>query len=197
MFAISESADGAAVDADVVFGVIIGTGCGAGIVVGGEIVVGRNAIAGEWGHNPLPWPRPDEQPGRPCYCGRQGCIETWISGPGLAADFAETAGSKRSTEEIVALYRQRDAAAHAAFDRYLDRLARSLSSVINVLDPDVIVLGGGMSNITEIYAELPKRLGPYTFSDEVRTPIRQNKHGDSSGVRGAAWLWPERVITEA
>ena len=190
-FAISEAIDGAAADAHVVFGLIIGTGCGAGLVVGGKILTGRNAIAGEWGHNPLPWPEQEERPGPTCYCGKQGCIETWLSGPGFSAAYARADGSNLSAEEIVSLYRQGDAAAGQAIDRYLDRMARSLSSVINIIDPDVIVLGGGMSNMTEIYDEIPQRLGAYTFSDVIDTPIRQNNHGDSGGVRGAAWLWPE------
>lgn len=193
-FAISEAIDGAAADAHVVFGLIIGTGCGAGLVVGGKILTGRNAIAGEWGHNPLPWPEQEERPGPACYCGKHGCIETWLSGPGFAADYARAGGSNLSAEEIVSRYRQGDAAAGQAVDRYLNRMARSLSSVINIIDPHVIVLGGGMSNMTEIYDELPQRLGAYTFSDVVDTPIRQNKHGDSGGVRGAAWLWPEKGI---
>ena len=193
-FAISEAIDGAAADAHVVFGLIIGTGCGAGLVVGGKILTGRNAIAGEWGHNPLPWPEQEERPGPACYCGKHGCIETWLSGPGFAADYARASGSNLSAEEIVSRYRQGDAAAGQAVDRYLDRMARSLSSVINIIDPHVIVLGGGMSNMTEIYDEIPQRLGAYAFSDVVDTPIRQNKHGDSSGVRGAAWLWPEKGI---
>ncbi len=193
-FAISEAIDGAAADANVVFGCIIGTGCGAGLVVNGKILTGRHAITGEWGHNPLPWPEQGELPGPACYCGKQGCIETWLSGPGFAADYARAGGANLTAQEIVSRYRQGDPTAGQAVDRYLDRMARSLSSIINIIDPDVIVMGGGMSNIAEIYDQLPQRLGAYTFSDVVDTPIRQNKHGDSGGVRGAAWLWPEESV---
>ena len=182
-FAISEARDGAAAGADVVFGVIIGTGTGAGIVVNGKCLKGANGIGGEWGHNPLPWCREDELPGRACYCGKNGCIETWLSGPGFEAEYFESAGERRSADEIVAL-------APAALSRYVDRLARSLAHVINVVDPDVIVLGGGMGKISSLYDAVPAIWGRYVFSDSVQTQLKPPVHGDSSGVRGAAWLWP-------
>jgi fructokinase len=185
-FALSEATDGAAAGARVVFGVIVGTGTGAGVVVDGRVLTGPNAIAGEWGHNPLPEPRDDERPGPACYCGKRGCVETWLSGPGFERDFG---GGIRSPE-IVALVADGDAAATAALDRYLDRMARSLAVVINILDPDVIVLGGGMSNLDVLYEQVPARWGAYVFSDRVDTKLVRNVHGDSSGVRGAAWLWP-------
>jgi len=177
--------------AAVVFGVILGTGVGGGIVIDGRALRGANAIAGEWGHNPLPWGRTDEMPGRPCYCGRTGCIETWLSGPGLAADYAAAAesGVPLKGEEIVARAAAGDRACNAALERYEDRLARALASVINILDPDVIVLGGGISNADRWYRSVPKLWGGYVFSDSVRTRLLRNMHGDSSGVRGAAWLW--------
>lgn len=187
-FALSEATDGAGADASVVFGVIIGTGTGGGIVVNGSLLRGPNAIAGEWGHNPLPWPGTDELPGAPCYCGRRGCIETWLSGPGLARDF--DSGGATSPAEIVAYAAQGEAAADACLARYADRLARALASVINVLDPEVIVLGGGLSRIDRLYVDVPERLPRYVFSDIVRTRLVPPTHGDSSGVRGAAWLWP-------
>ncbi len=190
-FAISEASDGAARDAEVVFGVILGTGCGGGLVVRGNILTGPNAISGEWGHNPLPWPRDDERPGRTCYCGKSGCLETWISGPGFAADYACHENEMRDPETILALARSGDAGARSALKRYTDRLARGLAVVINIIDPDMIVVGGGMSAINELYEELPPLLDEYVFSDTVRTPIVRNVHGASSGVRGAAWLWPE------
>jgi fructokinase len=188
-FAVSEAADGAAAGAEVVFGVILGTGTGGGIVVRGRVVVGPNAVAGEWGHNPLPWPRDDERPGRACYCGRSGCIETFLSGPGLQADYTHQAGRPRTPSDIAtrAAAGERDAA--AALERYEDRLARGLASIINVLDPDVIVLGGGLSNIDRLYANVPRLWAPYVFSDTVTTHLVKARHGDSSGVRGAAWLW--------
>ena len=189
-FAVSEAADGAAADAEVVFAAIVGTGTGAGIVVRGELLVGPNAIAGEWGHNPLPWPGGDERPGPECYCGRRGCLETFLSGPGLQADYARDAGARRTPAEIVALASAGDPRAAAALDRYEDRLARGLASVINVLDPDVIVLGGGMSNIDRLYARVPRLWGRFVFSDTVATRLVKARHGDASGVRGAAWLWP-------
>jgi len=190
-FAVSEAADGAAAGAEVVFGVIVGTGTGAGIVVRGEVVTGPNGIAGEWGHNPLPWPTDAERPGPPCYCGRRGCIETFLSGPGLQADYERQTGRSRPPVEIVEAVRGDRAAGHAVA-RYAERMARALASVINVLDPDVIVLGGGMSNIAPLYDEVPRLWAPFVFSDTVVTRLVRAKHGDASGVRGAAWLWPAR-----
>jgi fructokinase len=182
-FALSEAVDGAGKGAAVVFGVILGTGVGGGIVVHGKVLTGANAIAGEWGHNPLPAPTPEDLPLRPCYCGRFGCIETYLSGPGLARDHLQLTGTSLEPEEIVS-------AGDQAMARYVERLARGLASVINVLDPDVIVLGGGMSNIACLYTEVPRLWGRYVFSDHVATRFARNAHGDSSGVRGAAWLWP-------
>ncbi len=202
--AISEAVDGAGQGARVVFAVILGTGVGAGIALDGADWLGRNAVAGEWGHNPLPWPRlPSawrELPGPRCWCGLQGCIETWLSGPGFAADhFArigqlreQRQGQQRSAKELIAAMRAGDSAARASFIRYADRLARALAQVINLLDPDVIVLGGGMSNVTELYDEVPRRWGAWVFSDTVRTRLLSAQHGDSSGVRGAAWLWRDQ-----
>jgi fructokinase len=187
-FALSEAADGAGSQAKVVFGVILGTGVGGGLIVDRHILHGRNRIAGEWGHNPLPWPRAEELPGPPCYCGRRGCIETFLSGPGLARDFEARTGTRSSAGQIVGAARDGSAPAQASVAAYLDRLARGLATVVNVLDPDVIVLGGGLSNIDELYRELPNRLSRYTFSDTLDTPIVPAVHGDSSGVRGAAWL---------
>jgi fructokinase len=186
-FAMSEAVDGAGEGTYVVFGAIAGTGVGGGLVIGGQVLTGPNGIAGEWGHNPLPWPLDKELPGRLCYCGKAGCIETWLSGPGLTADYEP---SDQKPEEIVQRARDGQEDALSALDRYMDRMARSLATIINAVDPDVIVLGGGMSNISEIYAEVPKRLGAYVFSDRVNTLLHKNHHGDSSGVRGAAWLWP-------
>jgi len=189
-FALSEALDGAAVGAEVVFGVIIGTGTGAGIVVRGEILTGPNAIGGEWGHNPLPWPRPEELPGSNCYCGKTGCIETFLSGPGLTRDFLETTGKTLEPKEIVELANGGDCSAEACLKRYEDRIARGLAHVINILDPNVIVLGGGMSNVKRLYTSVPKLWGRYVFSDRVDTKLLPPMHGDSSGVRGAAWLCP-------
>jgi fructokinase len=188
-FALSEATDGAAANQPVVFGVIIGTGTGGGVVVDGRVISGVNGVAGEWGHNPLPWPRESEWPGPPCYCGRTGCIETFLSGPGLARDFVRVAGRALDAESLVAAAVRGDDAAITSLERYEDRLARALASVINVLDPDVIVLGGGLSNIDRLYSSIPARWGPYVFSDLVATRLIKAKHGDSSGVRGAAWLW--------
>ena len=190
-FAVSEAADGAAAGAEVVFGVIVGTGTGAGIVVRGDVVTGPNGIAGEWGHNPLPWPADAERPGPPCYCGRHGCIETFLSGPGLQADYQRHTGRLRLPAAIVEAARGEQAAG-SALARYAERMARALASVINLLDPDVIVLGGGMSNIASLYEEVPRLWAPFVFSDSVRTRLVPAKHGDASGVRGAAWLWPAR-----
>jgi fructokinase len=192
-FAISEAADGAGAGADVVFGVILGTGVGGGLVVHGRCLVGPNLIAGEWGHNPLPWPVGDETPGPPCYCGRRGCVETFLSGPGLARDHARVTGETRATHEIVRAADAGDPAARATMARYHDRLARALAVVINVVDPDVVVLGGGMSNVAGLADAASALLPRYVFSDTVVTRVVRNVHGDSSGVRGAAWLWPART----
>jgi len=189
-FALSEAVDGAAAGAEVVFGVIVGTGCGAGVVVRGHALNGPNAIAGEWGHNPLPWPNDDERPGPACYCGKHGCIETWLSGTGLASTFERETGQSLKAPEIVARAEAGDATCEAALRRYEDRMARGLAHVINILDPDVIVLGGGMSKVRRLYANVPKLWGRYVFSDRVDTRLVAPMFGDSSGVRGAAWLWP-------
>jgi fructokinase len=189
-FTLSEAIDGAGRAGRVVFGVILGTGTGGGIVVDRRLLTGRNAITGEWGHNPLPWPKPEELPGPPCFCGKRGCIETFVSGPGLARDFEGHGGPALPAAEIAARAARGEPVARAALDRHLDRLARALASILNVLDPDVVVLGGGVSQIDALYAELPTRLGAYVFSDAVTTPIVRALHGDASGVRGAAWLWP-------
>lgn len=189
-FVVSEATDGAARGAEVVFGVIIGTGTGGGVYVRGNSIIGINAIAGEWGHNPLPWPTPDEYPGRDCYCGKKGCIETWLCGPGFSRDHQLSGGGHLPAREIVTLAEQQgDALARASLERYEQRLAKSLASVINILDPEVIVLGGGMSNIQRLYDNVPKLWTSYVFSDRVDTKLVPPKHGDSSGVRGAAWLW--------
>jgi fructokinase len=188
-FALSEAIDGAGAGARVVFGVILGTGTGGGVVVNGEVVVGVNGIAGEWGHNPLPWPGADELPGPACYCGRAGCVETFLSGPGLAADFERATRRVLSPEQIVAHADAGEASAASCLDRYEHRCARALAAVINVLDPDVIVLGGGLSNVDRLYQNVPARWAPYVFSDVVLTKLIKAKHGDSSGVRGAARLW--------
>ncbi|HET20214.1 MAG TPA: ROK family protein [Chromatiales bacterium] len=188
-FALSEAVDGAAAGAEVVFGVIVGTGCGAGVVVRGHVLTGPNAIAGEWGHNPLPWPGDDERPGPACYCGKHGCIETWLSGTGFARTFEQETGLPLAAPEIVARAEAGDAVCDAALQRYEDRMARSLAHVINILDPDVIVLGGGMSNVRRLYDNVPKLWGRYVFSDRVDTRLVAPVYGDSSGVRGAAWLW--------
>jgi fructokinase len=188
-FALSEAVDGAGRGASVVFGVIIGTGTGAGIVVNGRALTGPNAIAGEWGHNPLPWPQADELPGAACYCGKSGCIETWLSGPGMARQHEARTGETLDAPEIVVRAAGGNAQCERTMNEYEDRLARSLAHVINILDPEVIVLGGGMSNITRLYQNVPKLWGRYVFSDRVDTRLVKNAHGDSSGVRGAAWLW--------
>lgn len=189
-FALSEAVDGAAEGAAVVFGVIVGTGTGAGVVVDGRVLRGRQGIAGEWGHNPLPWPEPDESPGPQCYCGKRGCIETWLSGPGFARDHARRTGEQRRAEEIVAAGAAGEPEAARSVARYADRMARALATVIDVLDPDVIVLGGGMSNVEAVYPQVAARLSAWVFSDYVDVPVVRAKHGDASGVRGAAWLWP-------
>lgn len=213
-FALSEATDGAAAGASVVFGVILGTGVGAGIVVNGHVLTGPNGIAGEWGHNPLPWPQPQELPGPQCYCGKQGCIETFLSGPGMAKlheiesnksvrpELVEGSGSASvstsstrtdsglalSAEQIVQRAEQGDIACERSLQTWENRLARSLAHVINILDPDVIVLGGGMSNIARLYTNVPRLWGEWVFSDRVDTRLVQHRYGDSSGVRGAAWL---------
>lgn len=186
-FALSEATDGAAAGAEVVFGVIVGTGTGGGVVVRGHVLTGSNSIAGEWGHNPLPWPQPDELPGPACYCGKSGCIESYLSGPGFARDYAQRYGETLTAQELA---ERDDPRALQAWERYEDRMARALATVINILDPDIIVLGGGMSNVTRLYENVPRRWTRYVFSDAVRTKLVRAKFGDASGVRGAAWLWP-------
>jgi len=191
-FVVSEAIDGAGAGAAVVFGVILGTGVGGGIAIGGRILTGRNAIAGEWGHNPLPAPGEAEQPGPACYCGRHGCIETYLSGPGLAADHARHGGTAGTAEAVAAAAAAGDARAEAALARYEDRLARALAGVINILDPDVVVLGGGLSHLARLYDSVPRLWRHHVFSDRVDTRLVPPVHGDSSGVRGAAWLWADR-----
>jgi fructokinase len=191
-FALSEATDGAAAGAAIVFGVIIGTGCGGGVVVNGHVLSGANAIAGEWGHNPLPAPREDEWPGPPCYCGRCGCIEQFLSGPALARDYQAHGGCESTALEVATRAANGEPGARAALTRYEERMARALGSIINVLDPDVIVLGGGLSNIERLYDCVPTAWAAYVFSDRVDTRLVRAKHGDSSGVRGAAWLWHAR-----
>ncbi len=188
-FALSEATDGSASNASVVFGVIIGTGTGAGIVVDNKILVGPNAIAGEWGHNPLPWPQDSELPGPECYCGKNGCIETWLSGPAIKRDHEIYNNEYIDAQTLDNKARFGDFDAIETFQRYEDRMARSLAHVINILDPDVIVLGGGMGNVKRLYENVPKIWGRYIFSDVLNTRLVAPKHGDSSGVRGAAWLW--------
>lgn len=189
-FALSEARDGAGAGARVVFGVILGTGTGGGIVVDGRILTGPNAIAGEWGHNPMPWPTPEEWPGSSCYCGRSGCIETFLSGPGLSGDHEKRTGERLSPEEIARRAETGDRAAVESLSRYEERLARALASVLNVLDPDVVVLGGGLSNLVQLYEAVPARWGRWVFSDRVDTRIFPPRHGAASGARGAAWLVP-------
>jgi fructokinase len=186
-FALSEATDGAGAGAQSVFGVIIGTGCGGGLVFNGELQNGANSIGGEWGHNPLAAPRAEELPGPPCYCGRHGCNEVWISGSGFARDHEAIAGEKLTAEQIIA---SDSDTAKASFERLCDRIARALGAVINVVDPDVIVLGGGLSNVDALYTHIPEIWDAYIFSDVIETRLVKNKHGDASGVRGAAWLWP-------
>ncbi|HEY8432330.1 MAG TPA: ROK family protein [Sandaracinaceae bacterium] len=192
-FALSEATDGAAAGAPIVFGVIAGTGVGGGIVVEGRLLSGPNAIAGEWGHDPLPWPSADELPGPPCYCGKRGCIETWLSGPGLSADHERASGERLDAKAIAARAAAGDAAAQATLDRHADRFARALAMVINVLDPHVVVLGGGVSNLAHLCEAILARWERYVFGDGVRTRLVRARHGDSSGVRGAAWLWPPAI----
>jgi fructokinase len=187
-FALSEAVDGAAAGQPIVFGVIVGTGTGGAIVADGRVIVGANAIGGEWGHNPMPWPEPDEWPGPPCYCGRTGCIETFLSGPGMSRDHASRTGEHLDAMAIAARAQAGDAAAEVTLQRYEQRMGRALASIINVVDPHVIVLGGGLSNIPRLYERVPRLWGPYVFSDRVVTTLLRARFGDSSGVRGAAWL---------
>jgi len=189
-FALSEAADGAAAGAAVVFGIIVGTGCGGGLVIDGRILSGAHAIAGEWGHNPLPWPTDDERPGPACWCGKHGCIETWISGPALLADHRRHGGDAPDVPAIAALAEAGDPRARATLERHADRFARALATVIDLVDPDVVVLGGGLSNLAGLYRELTARLPAWVFADAIGTRIVPPMHGDSSGVRGAARLWP-------
>jgi len=189
-FSLSEASDGAAAGCPCVFGVIVGTGAGGGVVVNGCVLTGPNAISGEWGHNALPWPEDDERPGPACYCGRHGCIETFLSGPGMAADHLRVTGEALASTAIAARAAAGDQRAEATLLRYERRMARALASVINVLDPDAIVLGGGMSNIARLYTNVPRLWARHVFSDRVDTRLLPPLHGDSSGVRGAAWLWP-------
>lgn len=190
-FALSEATDGAAAGREIVFGIIAGTGVGGGICVRGRVLTGAHAISGEWGHNPLPSPVPDELPGPGCYCGKRGCIESWCSGPALSAQFEAMTGRRLRPTEIAAQALAGDRHAAATMDRYLDRLARAIATLVNILDPHAIVMGGGLSNIEAFYTDLPKRVERYGFNPEGETVIVRNRHGDSSGVRGAAWLWRE------
>ena len=190
-FVLSEATDGAGAGGQVVFGVILGTGVGGGIVVDGRLLAGAHAIAGEWGHNPLAWPRDEERPGHPCFCGRPGCNETFLAGPSLSRDHRLATGQDLNAAEIATRAEGGDVPSLATMARYEDRMARALAVIINVLDPDFVVLGGGVSNITRLYREVPLLLPKYVFSDKVTTPIVKAKFGDSSGVRGAAWLWPK------
>ncbi len=191
-FAVSEASDGAGAGAQIVFGVILGTGVGGGVVIDGRPLVGAQAIGGEWGHNALPLPRDDERPGPQCYCGRRGCVESWLSGPAFQAQYANASGSELRATDIAEAAAQGDAIAADCFARYCDRLARSLANVVNLLDPHVIVLGGGLSKIPQLYERVPELWKEYIFSerDTIATNLRPPVHGDSSGVRGAAWLWP-------
>ncbi len=193
-FALSEAVDGAAAGAESLFGVILGTGVGGGIVINGRVVTGVNAIGGEWGHNSLPWMEPSELPGPECYCGKMGCIETYLSGPGLQMSYYRRTGVRISAHEIADRAEQGESDANRTMERYENRLARGLASVINLLDPEIIVLGGGVSNIDRLYPHVKDLWGEYVFSDEVRTELVKAQYGDSSGVRGAAWLWSDREI---
>lgn len=190
-FALSEASDGAAQGAEIVFGIIAGTGVGSGICVHGRVLVGAHAIAGEWGHNPLPRPNLDEVPGPRCYCGRHGCIESWCSGPGLSAQFEALTGCAIPAHEIAKLAEHGDGPACEVMNAFVDRFARAIAHIVNILDPDVIVLGGGLSNIDALYRELPRKVETHVFTPEGTIRIVRNRHGDSSGVRGAAWLWRE------
>lgn len=189
-FALSEAVDGAAASDARVLGVILGTGCGSGFVVDRRIMDGPRGIGGEWGHNPLPWPTAEEWPGPRCWCGRQGCMEVWVSGPALAADHARVTGEAIDAAQIAHHASEVDAAARATLDRHADRLARGLAVVVNVLDPDVIVIGGGLSKLTHLFEELPQRIAPHIFGEDNRVRLVEPRWGDASGVRGAAWLWP-------
>jgi fructokinase len=196
--AVSEATDGAAAGKAVVFGVILGTGCGGGLAFNGHVHDGRNGVGGEWGHNPLPWATPAELPGPLCYCGQHGCLEMWVSGTGVARDFAEATGRTLSTQQILAASETGDPDAIACVERLEDRLARGLAQVVNIVDPDVFVFGGGLSKAARIYPNIARRLQDFVFGREVNTPLLQAKYGDSSGVRGAAWLWaaqPGRLST--
>jgi fructokinase len=189
--AVSEATDGAAAGAEFVFAVILGTGCGGGIAVKGQVHIGPNGVAGEWGHNPLPWDTNDELPGPLCFCGQRGCLETWISGTGLAHDHQRVTGIQLSGPQIVATAESGDPAAEASIARLEDRIGRALASVVNLLDPDVIVIGGGLSKLDRLYAHLPPLIARHLFGGgALATPVLKAKHGDASGVRGAAWLWP-------
>lgn len=190
--AVSEATDGAAAGKRVVFGVILGTGCGGGVAIDGHVHAGPNGVGGEWGHNPLPWAQPGELPGPECYCGKRGCLEMWISGTGVARDYKEMTGRERTTREIMEDYDASDVDAAMIVERFEDRLARGLAEVINMLDPDVLVFGGGLSKAEYLYRDIPKLLPKYVFGGEVATPVLQARYGDSSGVRGAAWLWPQK-----
>ena len=190
-FTVSEATDGAGVGCRTVFGVILGTGCGGGLVVNGRLIDGPRGIGGEWGHNPLPWPTAEEYPGPGCWCGRPSCLETWVSGPGLARDHREVDGRDLTAETIGRLAKGDDLAARATLDRHASRLARGLAHVVNMIDPDVIVLGGGLSNLDDLYAVLPELMVPWIFCDTPTVEVRRPKWGDTSGVRGAAWLWNE------
>jgi fructokinase len=190
--AVSEATDGAAAGKRVVFGVILGTGCGGGVAIDGHVHAGPNGVGGEWGHNPLPWARPEELPGPECYCGKLGCLEMWISGTGVARDYRETTGRERTTLEIMKDHGAGDRDAIATVKRFEDRLVRGLAHVINMLDPDVLVFGGGLSKTEYLYRDIPKLLPKYVFGGEAATPLLQARYGDSSGVRGAAWLWPNK-----
>jgi fructokinase len=196
-FALSEATDGAGKGSRAVFGVIAGTGVGGGICVETRVLTGAHGIAGEWGHNPLPAPRDDERPGPACYCGGRGCIESWISGPALERQFEMLSGRIADAASIAAYAQQNDAAASALMAQFYDRFARALASVVNILDPDAIVLGGGLSNIDALYRELPERIARYAFTPEAPIRVARNMHGDSSGVRGAAWLWADGEFAAA
>ena len=189
--ALSEAVDGAAAGAEVVFAAVLGTGCGGGIAIGGRPLIGRNAVAGEWGHTPLPWPEGDEIHAPPCFCGQRGCLETWVSGTGLARDFAAVTGEAAGAPDIVERAAAGDRSAVAALDRLYDRLGRALTVIVDILDPSVIVLGGGLSNHAPLYARVPEIIAGRVLGGEFDTPVRKAAHGDSSGVRGAAWLWAE------
>ena len=188
-FALSEAADGAAANARIVFGVILGTGCGGGIVVNGSLLDGPRGIGGEWGHNPLPWSRPDEELGPQCWCGRRGCLETWVSGPGMAADHMRLTGDNHTAQEIAARACSGDVNAQETLSRHADRLARGLAHVVNIVDPDVLVLGGGLSQLPHLYEDLPKLMRPHIFADQCSVMVKPPRWGDASGARGAARLW--------